>query len=239
MSRSCAEWRGDIGACIIGAIDDQARDRVTRHLAGCADCQEDYDELVPVRDWLGLLELAGGPPRARPAEQPRRPLHPATGNGPVLVHQVPSPGARPGSGTQPSWRALHKTGGFRSPKRFVLAAAGAALAAVAIAVVVLRSTSAAPVRTFRAESATGVSGRAELHSSPTGTQIDLTASGLQGHERCILVAVTPDGSDIAGSWSATYEGWAQVDGTTAFPVSKLTALRIESAAGSLLLTIRV
>jgi hypothetical protein len=119
----------------------------------------------------------------------------------------------------------------------VLAAAGAALAAAAVGVVVLRSTSAAPVSSFRGESALGVSGRAELHSTPTGTQIDLTASGLQGHERCILVAVSPDGSDIAGSWSATYEGWAHIDGTTAFPVSKLTALRIESVTGRLLLTI--
>lgn len=239
MSRSCAEWRGDIGACIIGALDDQGRDRVTRHLAACVDCQEAYDELVPVREWLGLLELADGPPRAGPAEQPRRPLQPAQGNGPVHVHEARSSGARPGSGTHPSARAPHKAGGFRPPKRFVLAAAGAALTAVAVGVIVVRSTSAAPVRAFRAESATGVSGRAELHSTPTGTQIDLTASGLQGHEHCILVAVTPHGSDIAASWIATYEGWAQIDGTTAFPVSTLTALRIESATGNLLLTIRV
>jgi hypothetical protein len=30
MSHSCAQWRGDIGAYIVGALDGRARDRVTR-----------------------------------------------------------------------------------------------------------------------------------------------------------------------------------------------------------------
>jgi hypothetical protein len=95
-------------------------------------------------------------------------------------------------------------------------------------------------RSFRAvDSATGVSGRAQLHGTPTGTQIDLTASGLPGGERCILVAVARDGADIAGTWDATYDGSARIAGTSAFPASQLTALRIESDTGLLLLSIQV
>ena len=101
-------------------------------------------------------------------------------------------------------------------------------------------SSTAPDRTLRAvDSVTGVSGHAQLHGTPAGTQIDLTASGLPGDERCILVAVTSGGSDIAGSWDATYDGWARIAGTTAFPANQLTALRIESDTGILLLSIRV
>jgi hypothetical protein len=35
MSSSCAQWRGEIGAYVVGALDGRARDRVTGHLAEC------------------------------------------------------------------------------------------------------------------------------------------------------------------------------------------------------------
>jgi hypothetical protein len=38
MSHSCAQWRGEIGAYVVGAIDSGARGRVARHLAACAGC---------------------------------------------------------------------------------------------------------------------------------------------------------------------------------------------------------
>jgi hypothetical protein len=115
-------------------------------------------------------------------------------------------------------------------------AAAAAAAAFLIALVI----SGPSVRSFRAvDSATGVSGRAQLHGTPAGTQIDLTATGLPGGKRCILVAVTPGGADIAGTWDTTYDGSARIAGTSAFPASRLTALRIETKTGILLLSIRV
>ena len=218
MSHSCAQWRGEIGAYVVGALDGGARDRVARHLAACAGCRADYDELVPVRDWLGLLAVTAGG------------LEP----GPSLVRHPcwVSSTQRPG---QP-------TGGLRAirpPARRWLLTAGPVLAAVAAAVAVLVSSTASD-RTFHAiDSATGVSGDARLHGTPAGTQIDLTASGLPRGERCILVAVTSGGSDIAGSWDATYDGWARIAGTTAFRANQLTALRIESDTGVLLLSIRV
>jgi len=101
-------------------------------------------------------------------------------------------------------------------------------------------SSGAPVHTFSAvDSATGVSAHAQLHGTPTGTQIDLTATGLRPEERCILVAVTGNGTDIAGSWGATYDGAARITGTTAFHANQLIALRIESGTGNLLLSIRL
>jgi hypothetical protein len=220
MSHSCAQWRGEIGAYLAGALDSGARDRVARHLAACADCRADYDELVPVRDWLGLLAFSAGGLEPGPANSRER-------------HTCRV------SGTQ---RLAHPTGGLRvirpRTRRWLLTA-GPVLAAAAAAVAVLVS-SAASDRTFRAvDNATGVSAHARLHGTPAGTQIDLTASGLPGDERCILVAVTSGGSDIAGSWDATYDGRAQIAGTTAFPASQLTTLRIESDTGILLLSIRV
>ena len=71
MSQSCAIWRGDIGAYIVGALDLDACARVRRHLRVCDSCRADYRDLAPVRDWLGWLVPEGGPPadhvRGRPA----------------------------------------------------------------------------------------------------------------------------------------------------------------------------
>lgn len=242
MSHSCAQWRGEIGAYIVGALDGCARDRVTRHLAACAGCRADYDELVPVRDWLSLLARTAGAPEPGPARQPGRPLHNAPREGPLpppRSHDAPVPGSCPGSASQGPAQPTGKLRAIRPRTRRWLPAAGAALAAAAATAAVLLS-SGAPARTFRAaDSATGVSAHAQLHDTPAGTQIDLTASGLPGHERCILVAVTSSGTDIAGSWDAAYDGSAQITGTSAFPANQLTSLRIESDTGILLLSIRV
>lgn len=206
MSHSCAQWRGDMGAYIVDALDGPARSRITRHLAGCPGCRADYEELAPVRDWLDVL---APPARQRPGTQ------------------VP---AQP-AGKQPAAR--------RGARRW-LPAAGATLLAVVAATVAVLASPGTPARTFRAvDRATGVSGYAQLHGTATGTQISLTASGLPRSERCILVAVSRDGSDIAGSWAAAYDGSARIAGTTAIHADRLTALRIESDTGVLLLRIRM
>jgi hypothetical protein len=240
MSSSCAQWRGEIGAYVVGALDGFARDRVTRHLAACAGCRAEYEELLPVRDWLGVADLTAGRPDSRPAERPGRPL--LTTHGEAHLSSAGDSLVPPSCRGSSSHYAAQPTETLRARRprsRRRLSAIGAALAAAAAAVAVILS-SGASARTFRAvDSATGVSGDAQLRDSPTGTQIDLTASGLPGHQRCILVAVTRAGSDIAGSWKATYDGSARIAGTTAFPANLLTALRIESDRGTLLLSIRL
>jgi predicted anti-sigma-YlaC factor YlaD len=52
MSQACAEWRGDLGAYVIGALDREERAAMRRHLAACPACRADYADLLPVRDWL-------------------------------------------------------------------------------------------------------------------------------------------------------------------------------------------
>jgi anti-sigma factor RsiW len=244
MSYSCAEWRGDIGAHIVGALDGPARARVSRHLVACPGCRADYDELVPVRAWLGLLALTGRRPEPGRAGEPGRPPHAS-----ISANLLRDPGSdaarrpdpRPGAG---SWSpaAAPSPGRRRATRprhrRSLLAAVVAAAAAAALpAALVISGPSA---RSYRAvDSATGVAGRAQLHATPAGTEIDLTATGLPGGERCVLVAVARDGTDIAGTWDAAYDGSARITGTSEFPASQLTALHIEADTGVLLLSIRM
>jgi hypothetical protein len=240
MSSACAQWRGEIGAYVVGALDGRARDRVTRHLTACAGCRADYDELLPVLDWLGVAALTAGQPEPSPARRPGRPLLTSLQDTHLFGadHSLVPPSNR-GSSTKFADRPTGALRPSRSRTRRWLPAAGAGLAAAAAAVAVAVG-SGAPAPAFQAaDSATGVSGRAQLHDTPTGTQIDLTASGLHGHQQCILVAVTRGGTDIAGSWNATYDDSARITATTAFPANELTALRIESDTGTLLLTIKL
>jgi hypothetical protein len=295
MSYSCAEWRGDIGAYIVGALDGRARARVGRHLVACPGCRADYDDLVPVRAWLGRLALAGRHPDTGPAEPPGRPPHasvsadllrdpgldaaqgprphsgagwsPASAPSPKRLRAIRPRATRPratrlrATRLQATWlRATRRRPRATRPwatrlratrpratrlratrprhRRSLLAAVAAAAAAAAFLAALVISGPSAP--SYRAvDSATGVSGHAQLHATPAGTEIDLTATGLPPGKRCILVAVAPGGADIAGTWDATYDGSARIAGTSAFPPSRLTALRIESDTGILLLSIRV
>jgi len=214
MSQACAAWRGDVGAYLLGALDADTRARVIRHLETCAGCRSDYDELVPVR---GLLSQLAGPDAAPRAGGPGRFW-----------------GQPPGGVTLPPLRPVHPATG----RRWL---AGAAAAAAAGVVAVLTAVGLGPsVPTFRAyDRGTGVHGEAQLHAAPTGAEIDLAVAGLPAGERCVMLAVSGRGSDIAGTWNATYAGTARVEGTSAIPLGRLTSVRIESAGGRLLLTIPV
>lgn len=208
MKQSCPNWRGDIGAYIVGALDPEAGATVRRHLRRCRACRDDYTDLVPVRDLLGRLATPDLMPTATgtlppPPLEPVRPLH--------------------------SWRGRW------------LVIGGAAAASVAAASVLIVRLSVSPASpTYSAfDRATGVRGQAQLHATATGTQIDLSVSGLHAGQRCTLVAVSPDAATGAGTWTAAYNGSARIIGVSAIPAGQLTALRIETPADKVLLSIRV
>jgi hypothetical protein len=271
MSRSCPQWRGDIGACIAGALQARELDRLNRHLTGCPGCRAEYNDLLPVGDWLAMLPVADlaalllpmpGEPepgavdtRLPPGPIPQwgsaagvspRDCSPAAASPEPAFPADRSGGPRPAQACRGSVAGLSAKRPAGAPRlahrrrRRLLAVAATAAGAVAAAAVPVLVSTAGSVRTFpAADAVTGVSGSARLHDTPTGTQIDLTATGLPANQRCILVAVTPKGSDIAGSWEATYGGSARITTTTAFHASQLTALRIETSTGVLLLSIRL
>jgi Putative zinc-finger len=127
--------------------------------------------------------------------------------------------------------------GSRTRRHWPAAAVvGAAAAAVAIAVITARPV--APV--FHAfDRASGAHGQAQLRATPSGTQISLTISGLPPDQRCILIALSPAGTDVAATWNTAYTGTAHIEGTSAIPVNQITALEVESPAHRFLLRIPV
>ena len=212
MTQACAQWRGDIGAYIVGALDSSASADMRKHLRACGNCRSEYEDLLPVRDWLTQVRGSNGSPV-------RRKL-----GGPVLRAVRPVQASK-------SRRSLA-----------AIPIAAAAVAAVVVSVLsVLGTSPAVPVGAiFRAaDHATGVHAQARLQATPAGTRIALSVKGLPADERCRLVAISRRGTDVAANWSARYDGTARVIGTSAIPRHKLTALQIESASHKLLLIIRL
>src|SRR6266581_3100902 len=78
MSQACEGWRGEIGAYIVGALEPGAGARVRRHLRTCRTCRAEFEDLVPVRDWLTKLTHADGSGAGRrPGSAPLLPVRPA------------------------------------------------------------------------------------------------------------------------------------------------------------------
>jgi hypothetical protein len=226
MSQACATWRGEIGAYIVGALDTSAAAKVRRHLRRCRACRADYEDLLPVPRWLDRVPASDLPPPARPP-----------GRIPALGH-LPKPARAP----EPA-RSL---GRWPSRRWFIGAAAIVTLAAGAEWAQALAhpagpsgSSRAAPpdVRAF--DRTTGVRGWAWLRGTASGTQIELAISGLPAGELCTLVAVSTAGTAIAGTWHTGYNGTARVAGTSAIGRARLTALRVESPVGRVLLSLKV
>ena len=52
MNQGCDRWRGDVGLYIIGALDMEEGAAMSLHLATCPACRAEYEEMLPVRDWV-------------------------------------------------------------------------------------------------------------------------------------------------------------------------------------------
>lgn len=77
MIRACADWQGEIGAYIVGALDERTTAAVSQHLASCAGCRAEYHELAPVRGWLSRLTRRQPHPQYQ--QCPRRDGQPSAG----------------------------------------------------------------------------------------------------------------------------------------------------------------
>jgi Anti-sigma-K factor rskA/Putative zinc-finger len=67
-ARDHAHYQDDIGAYLLGALNDLERQAFERHAAGCGECQEELERLRPAADVLpGSVEQLEPPPRLKAA----------------------------------------------------------------------------------------------------------------------------------------------------------------------------
>lgn len=213
----------ELAVYVLGALEPAERSAVERHLATCESCRSELAELAGMPGLLGRIDRAEA---ERIAAAPHRAVYAADDAG--------------------LDRLLTEAAGHRRDRhhrrRVQLLSVAAALLVLAgaggtaVAVWGGSGHGAAPITA----SAGSVHATVRLTGSSTGTAIALDLSGVAPEERCRLVAVSKTGviSD-AGSWTASYTGWAGIHGVTAIATGDLASLRVVTAAGATLVTIPV
>ncbi|MEW1865182.1 zf-HC2 domain-containing protein [Streptomyces sp. NBC_00669] len=217
----------DVGAYLLGALDDAQMSAFEEHLAGCDECGRELDELsgvVPVlaelrEDGIGFPEPPGDALLDR------------------LLRQV--------SGER---RA-------RRRRRLVAVAVAAALVVGGPTVAVLAThdgtaTPAASALPGAQDSArdpsTGVSAVVGLTDKAWGTAVSLRLAGVRGPDHCHLDAVGRDDSrETVATWSVPQGGYGTgeqpkaltVSGATGMHPTAISRFEVRAADGTLLLSI--
>lgn len=209
-----------LGTYVLGGLDPVDRAQLETHLATCSSCRE---ELADYAGLPSLLRLGDGPASDSALE--------------------PHPGALA--------RALDSVRSERRRRRrlTVLAAAAASVVVLGLGATTTAlvagpgdapSTSAgtSPVAMpLVATSGSQARGATSLTPRPWGTSIDLDLSGLPTGQRFIVWVVATDGTrQQAATWASTPDGVARVTGASALERTDVSAVRVTTAAGALLLS---
>jgi hypothetical protein len=245
--------RDSLGLYLLGALHEDERTAVERHLAVCQRCCVEADEFGVAADALALLsrrdvyELMAElePAEARPAPAAADPAPVAAGPAPVAAG--PAPLRRPAPG-RPGNRSRSGPGGLLrrlrdGPTRAVVSlvvlavvlilsvgmALGLALGrtgAVAPAAITLAATARAADGTSGASLSVFFSGDAQ------GATIRATVTGLHKGERYQLYAVASDGrTRVVCHWLGS-EGAQDVGGTIELPATTLSFFTVTKMNGT-------
>jgi Putative zinc-finger len=211
---SCEHIRPEIGAYVLGGLDEDEAAAVRRHLAQCPECAAERDALAPLP---GLLAMAGGAEQA--AAEPL---------GPAFEERLLDAYARDRAAT-----ARRRRLGWRLPRPRWLALGAAGAAAAAVALAVLLGGGDEPARayqvTFRgvgaAESATAY---ANLENEDEGTTLHLWVGGLPRDEAAVyeVLCDAESWTATAGTFRTDTQGRAYVTLTTALRRGEYNAIRI-------------
>jgi anti-sigma factor RsiW len=209
MTGACHDLRHLVAAHVLGALDADEAAAVRAHVAACRDCATEHARLAPLP---GLLTLASGA-EAAAAEPP-----PA-----ALEERILDAVAR-----EAPRRRRHRLP--RLPRPAQLAGAGAAIAAVLAAAVLLAGGDDAargyPVEFLAAAAAPAAHGRAELEGRPDGTELHLWVRGLPAKGVYEVHCDAAGWSASAGTFRVGADGRAYVVLTTAARRGEYDAIRV-------------
>lgn len=213
----------DVGAYVLGVLDEAEMDRFEEHLAQCAMCSRQLDELGVIGPVLAELRQAG---------VPRPPQGPGLDR---LLREVAA-----------ERRARRRRQQAVAVAAAVLIVAGPVAAVLATRPAAPPARSAGSVRTAT-DPATGVRATVSAAGQPWGTEVQVTVSGVQGPLTCRLVAVTRSGGEqTAATWQiprprsgAARSGPLTVWGAAAAPPSEIARFEVVTSAGRRLVFVPV
>lgn len=215
---------GELSALALGLLDPDRTRAVEQHVATCASCRRELDDLAAVTELLGDVPpeaLLEGPPdgdlvlhrtlrqiRSEGAAQRRRRLGPRLVAAAAAVAVLLGGGVAVGRATAPQ------------PQPLVVTAAAPGPGAV----------------TLRGEGVRGVSMAAVITPAAGWVRLSTTVRGIPAGERCRVVVLARDGSRaVAASWLTSAKGetdGTQVDGAAIVAPNQVAAVAVENEAGN-------
>ena len=223
---SCEGARQELGAYVVGALDELQAAAVCAHLETCGSCRTELAELSSLPALLALVPLAeAAADGARSGELP------------------PPPGMLE--------RVLAAASAERRAqrRRRLVVGAAAGLAAAAAVAVPLALGDSPDERTRDAvlvasDTATGVRGEVDVRQVGWGTLVHVRLDGVPGGERCSLVAVDRRGGrETAATWAVPARGYRgtgsaiEVPGGVSFRTADVDRFEVVTADGRRLLTV--
>ena len=183
--------RADLGAHALGQLSPDDARRVEEHLAGCATCRAEHDELLPaagaLRDLRGSLRGTGRPGQDAGDREATR------------VDQPPHLEERVTAGVRAAARADRRRQVLRSAA--LLGVGAAAASAVLAATVGLDGDERSPAVPLEAVEVqveeAGVEADADLVAHTWGVEVKLTATGFRPGGRYRVVVLGQDGRTYA------------------------------------------
>ncbi len=221
----------DVGAYVLGALDDAEAARFEEHLAGCERCSRELDSLMAVEPLLA--EFAAATPPGRSVEDL------LAGPSPELLDRLIG-----------EVRATRRT--TRRRRLYLVAAAVALIIAGPVVTgVVTSGGGTAPVAVAATVSATdpgtGTKAAVAMTDKAWGTDIGLTLTGVEGPQVCDLVAVSTGGDrQTVATWSVPDEGYGVPDhprpltvrGGTGIPRDRIDHFEVRTLDGRMLVRVR-
>jgi hypothetical protein len=222
----------DVGAYLLGALDEAEMTRFEEHLAGCAQCGRELDELSGLPPLLEEMRENGVAFARLP-------------DGDALLHRLLA-----------DVSGLRRT---RKRRRLAAVAAAAVLVVGGPTVAVLSTdggSGGSPVaaRTFATDQrsasdpATGVKATVGIADKGWGSAVDLRLSGVRGPRTCSLVAVGQDGSrQTVATWSVPTVGYGTsnqpqpltVHGAAGLHKADISRFDVRDTTGNLLVSVRI
>jgi hypothetical protein len=226
---SNAELHRLLGAYLLGGLDPADALRFEQHLAECADCRRELDELASLPALLDALPVADAVALTGPAS-----AAPATpGPGSPGVDAVPAETTSLGEvvpAGDPAGLldelAVRRRKSRRRWAAFVGAVAAACLA-LGVVAAPLFNPPPKPDASYSVEAPGGLQVQLALMQKAWGTEVSFTGTSLPTRGTLSLWIKGQDGTeDRACSWSATPGGRSRITGATPTQISRIRSVEL-------------
>jgi anti-sigma factor RsiW len=213
---TCHDTTMSLGVYLLGALEPAEQAEVEAHLAVCETCRAELAELAALPSMLEQISIEDIAPQ---------PLTPSDD----LFERVAAQARAEGTDELTARRRRYR-------RLTAVAAASAIVAGAGIgswAILGDHSSSSTSAQH-------GVHMTVALASQVSGTGYKVEVSGLPTDEHCKLIAISTNGArDVAGKWTATYQGVATETGSTSIPRSELARFVLLGTKGERLATVSV